>query len=247
MTIEPANGFASGLLIPRPFSSGFKRENPTAFRYMPYSRKAKRTLDIYTNSNYDLWIHCEWNFEILQINERPAEIQYPGESAGDCKALLKVEPAMVTVDAEEKVTVHLIHPSLQVENTPGIEEFNNVINWLQLYLNKFSVGLIVWTAEELRRNPIELENWQELLNYTMRPDLIVPPALRDQILLVVKRSRTTTIGALLDDLSGEDPDWLMRALSDLLQQRLLKSDIAQHLLGYATELSVYHDFPKTNS
>lgn len=238
MAADDREEFVQQLITPTLLPSGFKRQNPKAFRFSPYSRKAKRTLDIYTPLAFDLWIHCEWDIGVKDINERVNELTFPGEGC----TLLKVRPSMVTVNYDGHISIHLISSPSYGELTNNYTAFNEKTRSLQLYLDRYSIALSVWTSEILRKNPIELENWQQLLAYTIRPGLVISPAFREKILLVIKQARKITIRALLEGLPDEDPEWVMRALAILLQESFINSDIAQHLLSDATELSVYHEF-----
>ena len=104
MHIEDRESVIARLLQPEPLPTGFKRRNPKAYRYTPYSRKIMRRLDLYTPPVFDLWIHIEWDRKISKFNERVQKLMIPG----DAGQFFNFTPAIVTVDENETICIHML-------------------------------------------------------------------------------------------------------------------------------------------
>lgn len=239
MHIEDRESLVARLLQPEPLPTGFKRRHPKAYRYTPYSQKIMRRLDLYTLPVFDLWIHIEWNRKILKFNERVQKLMIPG----DAGKILNLTPAIVTVDENETICIHMLSGSNEDATARSLYTVDTAqFPYVTAFANNYRLEVATWTPEKIYANPVELDSWKQLLRYFSGPDLVVPPALRDQIATLLKRTRKTTITALLESLPDEDPDWVMLALAMMLRDGLVYADFGQFPLGYATEISIFHEF-----
>ena len=239
MHIEDRESVIARLLQPEPLPTGFKRRNPKAYRYTPYSRKIMRRLDLYTPPVFDLWIHIEWDRKISKFNERVQKLMIPG----DAGQFLNLTPAIVTVDENEKICIHVLSGGIEDITARSLYTVDsNQLPYVTAFAKNYRLEVATWTPEKIYANPFELDGWKQLLRYFSGPDLIVQPALRDKVATLLKGTRKTTITALLESLPDEDPDWVMRALAVMLQDGLVHADFGQFQLGYATEISIFHEF-----
>lgn len=219
------------LLEPTPVPNGFKRENPTAFRFQPYSRKVRRRLDIYTSILYDLWVSIEWDPSIRIFNERVDQISI-GCMNGN---VVNFKPRFVTVNKDEELVVHSLAPT-----EPEINQSNSeaIESWAKTY----RVSHKVWTLEEIRLNPVELENQKQLYAYIGSPETAISPALREEVLLALRRHRKTTLDDLIASVTDVHAEQVLQVIAEQLMLRNIHSDIHMHHLGWATEISSYHEF-----
>lgn len=239
MHIENREGVIARLLQPESLPIGFKRRHPKAYRYTPYSQKIMRRLDLYTLPVFDLWIHIEWNRKISKFNERVQKLAIPG----DAGQILNLTPALVTVDENETICIHMLAGAIEDSTARSLYTVDTVqLPYVTAFAKNYQLEVATWAPEKIYANPVELDGWKQLLRYSCGPDLIVTPALRDKVATLLKRTRKTTIVALLESLPDEDPDWVMRALAVMLQDGLVYADFGQFPLGYPTEISIFHEF-----
>ncbi len=219
------------LLEPTPVPNGFKRKNPTAFRFQPYSRKIRRRLDIYTSILYDLWVYVEWNPSIQTFNERVDRISI-GCTNGK---VFNFKPPMVTVTKDGECVVHTL-AATDSEAAPNDSE--SVENWAKTHRITYKV----WTPEEIRTNPVELENRKQLYAYISSPETVISPAFREKVLLILRRYRQTTLDDLVASVTDMSAEQVLQIVAEQIMQRNLHSDIDKHQLGWSTEISCFHEF-----
>lgn len=201
------------LLEPTPIPNGFKRSHPTAFRFQPYSRKIRRRLNIYTPIVYDLWVRIEWDASIANFNERVGEI-----SIGCLNGkVFKFRPRMVTVTKAGKCVVHTLSATESEENA-------NVRESIENWANTHHITHKVWTPEEIRSNPIEIENYKQLYAYISSPETIVSPALREKVFHVLRRYRQTTLDDLVSAVVDASSEQVLQIVAEQIMQRALYTD-----------------------
>ena len=217
------------LLEPTPLPSGFKRKNPKAFRFQPYSRKIRRRLDIYTSILYDLWVSVEWDTSVRTFNDRVAPIPI-GETSGK---VFYFAPPIVTLNNEGECIVHALQES---ERDPC--KLESLENWAKTNRVTFKI----WAPEEVRSNPAELENRKQLYAYISSPETVISPAFREKVLLVLRRYRKTTLDDLVESVSDASAEQVIQIVAEQIQQRNIHSDIHKYQLGWSTEISYFHEF-----
>lgn len=220
------------LLEPTPLPSGFKRKNPKAFRFQPYSRKIRRRLDIYTPILYDLWVSIEWDTSVRTFNERVAPIPI-GETSGK---VFYFSPAIVTMGKEGEYIVHSLQ---EVEFELDSRKLESLENWAKTHHIKHRI----WSPEEIRSNPVELENRKQLYAYISSPEAVIAPAFREKVLLVLRRYRKTTLDDLVKTLCDATIEQVIQIVAEQILQRNIYSDIHTYQFGWSTEISSFHEFP----
>jgi hypothetical protein len=221
------------LLSPTAVTHGFKRENPTAFRFQPYSQKNRRRLDIFTPILYDLWISFEWDSTIKSFNERVDKFPVAGK---DGKVFFW-KPRMVSIGNQTECLVHAIEFGDEKS-----ESEMAALDWIQAWVDVNHLMLKIWTPEEVRSNPIELENRKQLYAYICSPETLISPDLRDKVLLVLRQCRKTTLDDLIASVSDSCSEAVIQVLAEQLMLRNIFSDIQKFPFGWSTEISVFHDF-----
>lgn len=219
------------LLEPTPLPSGFKRKNPKAFRFQPYSRKIRRRLDIYTSILYDLWVSVEWDTSVRAFNERVAPIPIGGASG----KVFYLTPPIVTVTKNDEFTVHTIQ---EAESDADPKSSESLENWAKTH----RIKLKIWTPDEIRSNLVELENRKQLYSYISSPETVISPAFREKVLLFLRRYRKTTIDDLVESVSNASAEQVIQIVAEQIQQRNIHSDIHKHQFGWSTEISHFHEF-----
>ena len=239
MRVDNQQDVIDRLLLPEPLPLGFKRRFPKAYRYTPYSRKILRRLDLYTHFAFSIWIHLEWDKTISNFNERVAQLTVPCDGSD----VIKLTPAFCTIDHLNSVCIHFLSADNNNASCKGLytieEKYRQ--NLLE-FSEKYKIGLNVWNKESMYANAIEFDSKKQLLRYLCIPDQVVPNDIRSRILEILKRTRKTTIDALISDLKKDDPEWVVRSLAYMLQQHMVFSDIKKYPLSYATEISVFDEF-----
>ncbi|MGB9495469.1 MAG: hypothetical protein WCA83_11790 [Azonexus sp.] len=229
--------FRLQILSPTPLPVGFKRENPKALRYRPYSNKARRFLDIYTPLAFDLWLLLEWQINVVSINERVCDVLLPGGN----NDILKIKPEFVTVaGADNHLIIHSIVGADEIDDA-SLELFA----LFEQYLRQFDVGFKTWKPSEIRENTVLLTNIEQLLCPMTESSQLVDSGLRESLVTAIRNHRKTTVNVVLESLQQYDETEVLIALSDLLQRGHLFSDIDSYPYGYTTQLSAYHEFSDT--
>lgn len=218
------------LLEPTPLPSGFKRKNPKAFRFQPYSRKIRRRLDIYTPIFYDLWVSVEWDSSVRTFNERVAPIPIGGASG----EVFYFSPPIVTMSKDGE---YILHTLQQVESEPDPCKLESLENWAKSH----RITHRIWTPEEIRSNPVELENRKQLYAYISSPETVISPAFREKVLLVLRRYRKTTLNDLVESVNDAAAEEVIQIVAEQIQQRNLHSDIHKYQFGWSTEISYFHE------
>lgn len=217
------------LLEPMPLPSGFKRKNPIAFRFQPYSKKIRRRLDIYTSILYDLWVCVEWDTSIRTFNERVAPIPIGGMSG----TVFYFTPPIVSISKDGDCMAHILKEAeVDTNNSKSLED------WAKTHL----ITLKIWTPEEIRSNPVELENRKQLYAYISSPEAVISPAFREEVLLVLRRYRKTTLDDLVKSVNDASTEQVIQIVAEQILRRNLHSDIHKYQLGWSTELSYFHEF-----
>ncbi len=224
------------LLLPTPMPTGFKRKKPTAFRFQPYSRKLKRRLDIYSSILYDLWVHLEWSPDIELFNERVDKFPVAGKES----RIFFWAPRMVSICDRTDCWVHAIKANndddSELTDADGGE-------YIKAWANVNQLKLKIWMPEEIRKNPIELENRKQLYAYLSNPEKVISPALREKVLLVLRRYRKTTLDDLIATVGNQCTDSVIQIVADQIMVRAIYSDIHKFPFGWTTEISCFHEFP----
>lgn len=218
------------LLEPTPLPCGFKRKNPKAFRFQPFSKKIRRRLDIYTPILYDLWVSVEWDASIRTFNERVAPIAIGGESG----KVFYLTPPIVTVTKDGEFIVHTIQ---EAESEADPKKSESLESWAKTH----RITLKIWTPDEIRSNPVELENRKQLYAYISSPETAISPAFREKVLLVLGRYRKTTLDDLVGSVSDASAEQVIQIIAEQLLQGNLHSDIHKYQFGWSTEISSFHE------
>lgn len=223
------------LLHPVRITEVFKRKNPNAFRFKPYSKKIKRRLDLYTSILYDLWVNIEWDIDVKYFNERVEAIPIPGKDG----RVFYWKPKIVSVSSANIYCAHTItRTNSSDQASPGYE----IEPYLQRWSNANDVKLRVWMPEEIRSNPILLANRKQLYGYVSNPETVVSPTIKENILLILRKCRKTTLDDLIQSVGPECEDTTMPVIANLILSREIYSDISKYALGWTTEISCFHEF-----
>lgn len=223
------------LLVPTALPIGFKRKEPTAFRFQPYSRKIRRRLDIYSSISYDLWVHLEWNPSIELFNERVD--RFPIAGAGG--KIFYWAPKMVSICNRTDYWVHTIKD--KNNNDPDSVDSDGEER-IQVWANVNQFNLKIWTPEDIRRNPIELENRKQLYAYLSNPESVISPSVKDNVFLILRRYRKATVDDLLQSLEDKCRYSALQIVADQIMRRTIFSDIHKFPFSWTTEISCFHEF-----
>lgn len=228
----------------------FRRERPKAYLYVTFSPKLNRRIHCYTHLGYDLCVHLETASDIVSYNERPPIINLGPR--------IQIQPAAVSRSlgsgsdkVEERprhkgaVTVHLIDVDRYSELEDGSDVRSRraaLYDRAREWTTEAGFRLCVWSESALRGNSVLLENRKRLLAW-LRSPLEAPPFLiMDRVDAVIRNVRSITIAGVLGVCNDADPDEVLAVLALRIIGGEYLSDIGVHQLGYATQMSAYHEF-----
>lgn len=208
----------------------FRREEYSSHLFIPYSRKLRRRVHLYTPNAYSLWVILESDTRILQFNERVPKIAVPSGPG----TAVNARPDALSVDIDGGVTCHSLPSENSKDAEVAIEAWEN---WAAARGYRH----IAWTRKSLGTETPRLASLKRLLRFVSRAGAI-PNLLNDEVVLAeLKGVRKTTIAGLLERLSQLDPDEVWLSIAGLIVDGKIFSDINYYPLSMITELSAYCD------
>lgn len=228
MVMEQALGLAE-LLTASPLSAS--RQDYSAFRFVPFSRKLGRRVHLSTQDMYALWVRLESDPGIFKFNERVPEVPVVlGAKA------VNAAPRAISVAKDRAVTVHTFAGDL--ERSPDEITTSPWASWSAHH----GFSHAVWNSVSLRGNPVRFNNLKRLLRYVSIAGAIPDARLRDALLAELGAVRRLTMSKLVDLFPKSDPTEVMSEIARLILDGTVYSDIDRNSLSMITELSAHHVF-----
>ncbi|MDI1309329.1 MAG: hypothetical protein PSV17_07835 [Methylotenera sp.] len=221
------------LLTPLPF----KREDYTAHLYRPYSIKLHRQVNLFSHHRYDLWVLLETDTEVSKFNERVAKVPIASVNGQAFNAT----PSFVTLGFDKSVVIHNIINTDESESETGT---NLKIEAWGKYCSNNNFKHQLWNSKKINANAIELANLKRLLRFTSFAGLEVNNDIENSILDELRNVKKTIYLKVIEYFPQSDPELIKVALSRLIINRKIFSDISLSPLSMLTEVSVYHEFSK---
>lgn len=205
----------------------------------PYSPKNFRRLHCETDFVFALCVQLECDPRCARYNEAPAPVPHMTTNGDE----LTIKVKLISQSTDGKVTFYRASEERLLDECTCTA--SNAINDTSDLFTRWATeqGCLVCrtSLSQLRSNEILFDSQRQLWRWISVAHGRAPVALEQQILELIRSNRSSTLQDVLDTFRKTEECVVLRAAAQIMVAGHVRSDIAEHPLSYATELTVFDD------
>lgn len=195
-----------------------------------YSHKMKRTIELFSDLEYDHWLLVECNPKIIRFCEQPLII----EETIHGEQFHSIPDMWVLYENTKEAIIEIKYLNSLLEEHPKYLQTMRQIEIQKKWAKRNNMSHFVFSEDKIRENRILLNNYRKIISYVRQFNPADMNALTMDIIQAIKGERRTL--EQIFHLKNEPQNVIMVALMYLIYSGKVKSNIAIQTINRKMEV-----------